>query len=761
MLRLKFMRHTVLASSVIGIATVFACGPFFPEDALDQPRGILQPPLFHFQSELNRLPLPDALAKHAPGTPAFTLDLEMAEMEEIMAARMPAQDEREAWFLRYRVLRRSMIHYGDDSEQKMQKGDAAAVVKWENLRRDLAEIITPLPEDVRLYLEGAAAWLDTIGTVSEKPENKAREIWQRLLALPAEQRTWRSTWAAWMLFRTAPHEEQGHWLSQTRKLNRAGCKDCLHLGIESAYILGRPGSDYAERTEVSAAEWRRVAMLRAMLGLNRADDNLRHDRWMQTEWSEEYAREVSADVFLRRVQMLHLIEVAQSGTGWETGAQIRNAMQDDLPRWLASFEQAQIKDQQEAMLLAWICYNAAQFNAARRWLVLAPADDVNALSLRGKLAAMRGERLEAEQHLARMAKLLPTTEDHARVGWERDRDNEIMPLTKMNYQDVRRHKLLADCGVAQVARNDFAGALQTFLRTDYWRDAAYIAERLLSVEELLTLSRSGKLPRLQKMVVPELEPPNVISVGTLEDKYGGGWSGPEGIKPFTYLVARRLAREGFYKEAARLLPDDLALALNRYAEELQRGNNQRRPKAERAAALWTAAQIERQLGMELFGFETGPDHAVCGGSFELNNFAELRSQKHWKPYAWFEPGGPEQEAMLKPVLPATADELWRARHYGPQVEKRFHYRYIAADLAWRAAGLMRDNDEQTARVLGITGNWLKHRDPKAADRFYKAMVNRNPSVPLAQAADQKRWLPEIEWSFDLELKNGSSPSLRR
>ena len=73
---------------------------------------------------------------------------------------------------------------------------------------------------------------------------------------------------------------------------------------------------------------------------------------------------------------------------------------------------------------------------------------------------------------------------------------------------------------------------------------------------------------------------------------------------------------------------------------------------------------------------------------------------------------------------------------------------------------MRDDDEQTARVLGIAGNWLKNRDPKAADRFYKAMVNRNPSVPLAQEADQKRWLPEIEWTFDLKLKNGASPSVQ-
>ncbi|HEY1082668.1 MAG TPA: hypothetical protein VGE29_10420 [Prosthecobacter sp.] len=43
------------------------------------------------------------------------------------------------------------------------------------------------------------------------------------------------------------------------------------------------------------------------------------------------------------------------------------------------------------------------------------------------------------------------------------------------------------------------------------------------------------------------------------------------------------------------------------------------------------------------------------------------------------------------------------------------------------------------------------KDPQTADRFYKAMVRRNPNVPLAQEADKKRWFPEVTWDFDLEL----------
>jgi hypothetical protein len=737
------------AAAALGAATVIACGPFFPESALVLPRGILQPPLFHFQGELNQIPLPpDIHPTHPAGSPAYTLDLEMAEIEKIVAE-MPDCD---VWLQRYRSLRRAMLYAGDSSEHSMRQEDSSAAVNWAKAKRDLSDVIAPLPEDVRLYLQGAAARLDANDLVSDDPLKAAREFWRQLLALPAEQRTHRSTWAAWMLFRTSPHDEQGRWLAETRKLARAGFKDCLHLGIEATYILGRAGSDYAEKSEVTSADWKRAAMLRALLGHSRAEDRLRHDRRLLTDWSADFAREVVADDFLRRVQMLQLIESMESRGGWEQGFQRTPSQDDDLPRWLDSFESAGVKDQQEAVLLAWISYNGARFEDARRWLALAPADDMNALALRGKLAAMRGDRREAQAHLMRMAAKLPTPELGVRSTWERARDSEWFPLTTANYAAVRTHKLLGDCAVSQVARNDFAGALQTFLRTDYWHDTAYVAERLLSVEELLTLSRAGRLPRLEKMSVPDATPPpNPLRIGFLEGKYGG-WAHPEGMERFTYLVGRRLAREGFIKDACRLLPADLEQALMHFAAEMRRSKDARLSSEDRAQALWTAAQIERRLGMELFGFEAAPDFTLVGGSFELTSFHEWRQAAFWRDSWTSEPQTPQQALIFKPVLPATADELWRARHYGPRHEQRFHYRYIAAELAWRAAGMMTRDTEENARLLAIAGGWLKNRDPKSADRFYKALVSRNPSVPLAQAADQKRWFPVVEWDFDLELK---------
>ena len=56
---------------------------------------------------------------------------------------------------------------------------------------------------------------------------------------------------------------------------------------------------------------------------------------------------------------------------------------------------------------------------------------------------------------------------------------------------------------------------------------------------------------------------------------------------------------------------------------------------------------------------------------------------------------------------------------------------------------MPDNSDDTARALIEAGSWLKARDPKAADRFYKALVRRCGTTDLGRRADQLRWFPPL------------------
>jgi hypothetical protein len=47
-------------------------------------------------------------------------------------------------------------------------------------------------------------------------------------------------------------------------------------------------------------------------------------------------------------------------------------------------------------------------------------------------------------------------------------------------------------------------------------------------------------------------------------------------------------------------------------------------------------------------------------------------------------------------------------------------------------------------MLCVAGSWLKHRDPKGADKFYKALVRRCRRTALGTAADLNRWCPELD-----------------
>jgi hypothetical protein len=183
-----------------------------------------------------------------------------------------------------------------------------------------------------------------------------------------------------------------------------------------------------------------------------------------------------------------------------------------------------------------------------------------------------------------------------------------------------------------------------------------------------------------------------------------------------------------------------------YVAHYRRGIDPSQPDKTRAESLWHAAQIMRKHGMQLFGYELWPDAFTYGGSYPARidryvrfpgSFAALHPHlvRPWM--------GPVTGFYPRP----SDSERWRVQESHPLVVRRFHYRHTAADLAWQAAELMPDDREETARVLCVAGLWLKDRYPDDADRFYKALVRRNPTIPLAQEADKKRWFPYIDWEF--------------
>jgi hypothetical protein len=195
-----------------------------------------------------------------------------------------------------------------------------------------------------------------------------------------------------------------------------------------------------------------------------------------------------------------------------------------------------------------------------------------------------------------------------------------------------------------------------------------------------------------------------------------------------HLLGRRLAREGHPDQALPYLAEDTHFRMEELANHLAAGRSRNRPAAERSRELFQAACLLRHHGMELTATEAGPDYAVVDGDYDLGD--------DWYAHR---PGARLDNKVFRP----TAGEQARLERNRLVPEKRFHYRYRAADLTWEAAKLLPGGDEKAAR-LATAGNWIKSRDPKAAERFYKELIRCCGSTDLGRQAGELRWFPQAD-----------------
>jgi hypothetical protein len=209
------------------------------------------------------------------------------------------------------------------------------------------------------------------------------------------------------------------------------------------------------------------------------------------------------------------------------------------------------------------------------------------------------------------------------------------------------------------------------------------------------------------------------------------WMGPnskDGDHGIRYLLGRRLARLGRWKDARTYFPSDTQPIFDQYIAAIREGHDSARRNADRAASLWTAAKLARSKGMEMLGTELAPDGALYEGNYP---FAPDENRKALGT-----------QPSLHTLSPLSPDESRRLNvPTDAQPDTRFHYRHVACDHAWAAAQLMPNDTDALAELLTEAGSWLASRDPKAADRFYKALVTRCPNTALGKQAAQLKWFP--------------------
>ena len=287
-----------------------------------------------------------------------------------------------------------------------------------------------------------------------------------------------------------------------------------------------------------------------------------------------------------------------------------------------------------------------------------------------------------------------------------------------------------DLGGLHLARGDFVQALDVLFKGQLWEDAAFVAERVLTANEL----------KQYVDALPKTEPPK---------------EGEDYNKKLRYLLGRRLVREDRYADAKEYLPPPYDKVLEKYVKALEDGANEKLSKTERAHAWFTAAWLARYDGMELMGTEGAPDAFAESGSFEMPDLAKERRSGAYQTIAYDKEGNPAYDENGNPkmknvpaLLKASAKEVQRlnANKIAPDI--RFHYRLIAGALAMKAAALLPDNSEEVADVVNTAGLWVKDRDEKMGNRYMQMIERRCAKTKIGQADIAKHWFVDQKgpWS---------------
>jgi hypothetical protein len=228
-------RHLLCLSLSLPLGSALACGPDFPMRLLDnRGQSLAELPEGSFRFEISRL-------GHAiNGLKPVSADADSMDPEDVAAQRDQADQ------------------IGLSAEQQLQVQHLRSLTDARQVEIQGAQ----LPDEHRFYLAGAVAF-------AAGDHGLAAEYFRKVLALPAEQRPLRSTWAAYSLGRALyaisaqanagvdTLDQSRKAFEQARQLSIDGFSDPLELGVaslgEEARVV-RTAGDWNRAIELYAAQ---------------------------------------------------------------------------------------------------------------------------------------------------------------------------------------------------------------------------------------------------------------------------------------------------------------------------------------------------------------------------------------------------------------------------------------------------------------------------------------------------------------------------
>ena len=625
----------------------------------------------------------------------------------------------------------------------------------------------PLPEEFASeftdYHRGALAFRKGEAHFAE-----ARAAWEALLKRPKDGRHYRTVWAAFMLGKlalAAKDPEAVKWFRQTRELAKDGFADSLGLAADSygweARSELKQGHDEAAAklylTQLALGDESAIVSLKAVIpdrphvdGMKNYDEHPGDDataeqiaKWRAAQAEKAQARLDAAahSPLLRRLVTVHVLATETQEQNWNYGAEPNadgTKAGDRSRNWLATLNKAGIKKIEDADRLGWVAYTAGRYKESASWLAAAKQDTGTALWLKAKLQRRDGKLADAIKTMAAAFKI---------ISAENALLNEGDPFFTFGENGYRPDQSAAgDLAGLHLSRGDFVNAMDSFLAGGLWDDAAFVGDRVLTADEL-------------RRYVDE-HFPEAAAKPKGEDIAPGS-----NHARMRWMLARRFVREDRYAEARAYFPNKEQAALDRYVAALKDAANTQLAKPQRARALFTAAWIARHDGMELMGTEVEPDGFVSGGNFAPGSVDTERAEGVTLSKE-YDDAKQREVVTRKPIklsIPVTPAEKQRIAKNRPHPANRFHYRWVASALAWKAASLLPDGTEELADVLNKGGSWIQDRDAKGADKFIQAIERRCPKTQFGHAVRKKHWFVETPgpWSAPLDKQAANAAEKAR
>lgn len=657
-LRPTFSPRLLLANSVLVGLVVYACGPEFSLLLRDRKFTMQAPASSGFRHDVQLL-VPKPALKLPVGR-----DLEQ-EWEQGLYDLPPLPDRE---LIEKQTL--NAQQFKQIQTMRAQSNGQLAYAQGQGL-----------PEAIRRYTAAAVDY-------RQNDFDAATQRFASILQLPeAEQRS-RGVWAYYMLGKlysldgnTAKAQTA---FARSRERAAQGWPDPLFLAVAS---YGEEARLLLDQGKLEAA----LTLYATQASYGDASGRNSLKQLARTLLSQpENARRLLHLPLVQRLLAMYALDHAGNRLQWETmygdEPDLSDLQSRDSPlkRLTQLVQYAGLQNFPESGRLAAVAYDGGNYALAKTW-----AKQGNGAWnhwILAKLALRESNPSSAAQHYAAALRLLTPTDS-----------------------ERTRQQLQGEAALLHLSRDETLQAFQLLYQQadHHWMDAAYLAERVLTVEEL---------KQFVDRKVPQPPSPRYRLVdGQRQAEYDPAmrWPATQPAAQLRDLLARRLVRHGRYAEA---LPYFHAADNAWFADPLIREHVEAYAsaladsraawtRAGRAEALYRAARLARDHGMEMMGYEMAPDYFSNGGQYE----------------------GPEVKLEANDAFVGQTERQIHWRESAPP-DLRFHYRQTAARLAEQAAESLPSHTQAYASLLCKAGLWVQRTDPAQTQAYYLRYIQHGGLV---------------------------------